>query len=91
MALQSTVKVASADEPVALRLLSALVLGWDALPLGTQIHLLRDASLMRDGFPNTTVLPTTIVAFIELHKEGPSPLKALTVAVTGASTRDLHI
>jgi hypothetical protein len=30
MALQSTVKVAIADEPVALRLLSALVLGWDA-------------------------------------------------------------
>jgi len=30
MALQSTVKVAIADEPVVLRLLSALVLGWDA-------------------------------------------------------------
>jgi hypothetical protein len=28
MALQTRVKVAIADEPVALRLLSALVLGW---------------------------------------------------------------
>jgi hypothetical protein len=57
MALQTTVKVAIADEPVALRLLSALVLGWDALPLEIQIRLLRDASLMDHGFPNTTMLP----------------------------------
>ena len=55
MALQTTVKVAIADEPVALRLLSALVLGWDALPLETQIRLVRDASLMDHGFPNTTM------------------------------------
>jgi hypothetical protein len=54
----------------------ALVLGWDALPLEIQIRLLRDASLMDHGFPNTTMLPKTILAFIEQHKEGPSPFQA---------------
>ena len=82
MPLQSTVKVVSADEPAALRLLSALVLGWDELPLETQIRLLRDASLMSDGFPNTTVLPMKIIDFIERHKEGQSPFTALSVAIT---------
>lgn len=86
MALQSTVKVAIADAPVASRLLSALVLGWDALPLETQVSLLRDASSMQDGFPNATVLPKTIVAFIERHKEGPSPLEGpLSVALARTS------
>jgi hypothetical protein len=85
MALQSTVKVAMADEPVALRLLSALVLGWDALPLETQIRLLRDASLMHHSFPNTTMLPKTILAFIERHKEGPSPFQALSEVITETS------
>jgi hypothetical protein len=75
-------KGAIANEPVASRLLSALVLGWDALPLEIQIRLLRDASLMDHGFPNTTMLPKTILAFIERHKEGPSPFQALSKVIT---------
>jgi len=82
MALQSTVNVAIADEPVALRLVSALVLGWDALPLETQIRLVRDASLMDHGFPNTTMLPKTILAFIERHKEDASPFQAPSKVIT---------
>jgi hypothetical protein len=90
MALQQTLKIAPIHEAAALRLLSALVLGWDALPLDTQLRLLREASLMQNGFPNASVLPKTIVAFIEHHKEGPSPLEGpLSVAITGARHPDL--
>jgi hypothetical protein len=72
MGLQHTVEITKADEPIALRLLSALVLGWDAIPAEIQFRLLRDAALMRSGFPNTTVLPARIMAFVDLHKETPS-------------------
>ena len=75
-------KGAIANEPVASRLLSALVLGWDALPLEIQIRLLRDASLMDRCFPNATMLPKTILAFIERHKEGPSPFQAISKVIT---------
>jgi hypothetical protein len=68
MTLPHTIEVLKADEPIALRLLSALVLGWDALPEKIQLCLLNDAALMRSGFPNATVLPARIMAFVDLHK-----------------------
>jgi hypothetical protein len=91
MALQQqTLKIAPIHEGAALRLLSALVLGWDALPPDTQLRLLRDAALMQNGFPNASVLPKTIVAFIERHKEGPSPFEGpLSAVITGARHPDL--
>jgi hypothetical protein len=67
--LQHTVEIEKADEPIALRLLSALILGWDALPDEIQVRLLRDAALMGCGFPNATVLPARIMAFVGLHKK----------------------
>jgi hypothetical protein len=88
--LQQTLKIEPIHEAAGLRLLSALVLGWDALPLDTQLRLLRDASLMQNGFPNVSVLPKTIVAFIERHKEGPSPFEGpLSVVITGTRHPDL--
>jgi hypothetical protein len=69
MRLRHTLEVTETDEPIALRLLSALVLGWDVIPVEVQVLLLRDAALMRSGFPNATVLPARIMAFVDLHKE----------------------
>ena len=68
MGLQHTVEITKADEPIALRLLSALVLGWDTIPTEIQFRLLRDAALMRSGFPNASVLPARMMAFVDQHK-----------------------
>jgi hypothetical protein len=69
MTLRRTLVVTRTDEPMGLRLLSALVLAWDALPDEIQARLLRDAALLHNGFPNATVLPARIMAFVDLHKE----------------------
>ena len=69
MTLRHTIEVTIANEPIALRLLSALVLRWDSLPDEIQLCLLHDAALMRSGFPNASVLPARIMAFVDLHKE----------------------
>ncbi len=61
-----------------MRLLSALVLGWDALPEEIQICLLNHAALMRSGFPNATVLPARIMAFVDLHKKELSCIRDAT-------------
>src|SRR4051812_45935336 len=71
MTLRHTLEVTQANEPIALRLLSALVLGWDSLPEEIQLCLLHDAAKMRNGFPNSSVLPARIMAFVDAHKEQP--------------------
>ena len=70
-ATQQTLRIAKGDNNVALRLLSALVLGWERIPLATQGWLISDAALMRNGTANATRLPAAIVDFINLHKERP--------------------
>lgn len=63
--------IAKADEHLALRLVSALVLSWDLIPLATQGLLLRDAALMQhDGVPDAASLPAQLLSFIERHKGG---------------------
>jgi hypothetical protein len=69
---KKTISVALIDEPIALRLVSALVLAWDLVPLATQGRLISDASLMQDGAPNANSLPDQILSFINAHKGGPS-------------------
>jgi hypothetical protein len=59
--------VAKNDEQVALRLLSAVVLGWGAIPMATQGRLIRDAALMHNGSPNADSMPANILAFITQH------------------------
>ena len=66
-----TLVVAVADEHIALRLVSALVLAWDQVPLTTQGRLISDAARMLDGPVDTVSLPAAILAFIDLHKRGP--------------------
>jgi hypothetical protein len=43
---QHVLVIATGYEHMALRLLSALIQGWDAVPLATQGWILRDAALM---------------------------------------------
>jgi hypothetical protein len=62
--------VAKDDQHIALRLVSAMVLGWDAIPLATQGRLIRDAALMHNGNPDANVMPTKILEFINTHREG---------------------
>jgi len=69
---QHTLTVAAADEPMALRLLSTFVLGWDRVPFATQGELLRDAFVMLDGKEAAT--PASLMAFIAAYKGGtPTP------------------
>jgi hypothetical protein len=83
MRLQHTVEVTKTDEPIALRLLSALVRGWDEIPTELQIRLLRDAALLRNGFPNATVLPARIMTFVDLHKESQDTVHTAADPVEG--------
>ena len=71
--MQETLKIAPLDEAVALRLLSALVLGWDKLPLATQEWLPCEAALLHTGFPSATVLPAEIMSFIKLQQTAEKP------------------
>jgi hypothetical protein len=69
--------VAKQDEHIALRLVSAMVLGWEAIPLATQGRLIRDAALMHDGDPNADLMPANILAFIMMHRSGPAAAPSL--------------
>jgi hypothetical protein len=62
--------VATNDQYIALRLVSAMVLGWDAIPLATQGRLIRDAALMHNGNPDANVMPAKILEFINMHRNG---------------------
>jgi hypothetical protein len=66
---QQTLKIAVADEHVALRLLSAMILGWDRIPLAMQGWIMRDAFMMKNG--ERIVAPETLMAFIDTYKGGP--------------------
>jgi hypothetical protein len=81
-----TLDVTTPDEPIALRLLSALVLGWDDLPAEIQVRLLGDAALLRNGFPNSTVLPAKLMGFVDKHKrQRPQGPAASAIAETLSS------
>ena len=58
-----TLKVAKADEELALRLLIALVQHWDSFPLATQSVAIRQAG---DG--TATAFTAQLMGFIMLHK-----------------------
>jgi hypothetical protein len=66
-----TLVIAKEEEHIVLRLVSALVLSWDQVPLATQGLLISDASLMLDGPSDAVSLPKAILTFINLHKGGP--------------------
>ena len=70
---RSALRIAKGEEDLALRLLSALIQGWDGVPVATQGWILRDASLMADGQADAIELPARLLAFINLHKEGRPP------------------
>jgi hypothetical protein len=69
-ARQRALVVATRYEHMALRLLSALIQGWDAVPLATQGWILRDAALMVDGQADADAvdLPAQLLEFINLHE-----------------------
>jgi hypothetical protein len=67
---QHTLKIALADEQVALRLLSAMILGWDRIPLAMQGWIMRDAFMMKNG--ESIAAPETLMAFIDTYKGGAS-------------------
>jgi hypothetical protein len=68
---QKTLAISTDDEPLALRLLSALILGWDRLQFADQGWLLRDAFVMLDGgsFPP----PDALLAFVNTYKDAATP------------------
>jgi hypothetical protein len=64
---RQTLKIAPADEQIALRLLSAVILGWDRIPLAMQGWIMRDAFMMKNG--KSIVAPETLMAFIDTYKD----------------------
>ena len=62
----------SGYEGIALRLLSAVILGWDRLPLATQGWIMRDAFMMENGVKVTA--PEVLMAFIDANKDAPEAL-----------------
>jgi hypothetical protein len=64
-----TIVIAPGEEHLALRVLSALILNWDTIPLATQGRLLRDAALMQNSSLDATALAEQLLEFIERHKE----------------------
>ena len=62
--------VAPSDESIAGRLLTALVRGWDFVPIAAQSRLLSDTCLIENGKPHINALPSDVMAFINLHKDG---------------------
>ena len=63
---QMALTIAKADEHLALRILSAVILGWDRLQLADQGWVLRDAFTMVNGIPAPT--PQALLQFIDSHK-----------------------
>ena len=56
------------DRQIALRLLSAVVIGWDAIPPVVQGRLLLQ-SCQIDGDGTALSFPAAVLAFIAKHKE----------------------
>jgi hypothetical protein len=61
--------IAPADQDVALRLLSAMILGWDRIPLAMQGWIMRDAYVMKNGIMPAG--PEVFMAFIDTYKGDP--------------------
>jgi hypothetical protein len=59
--------IAPSDEHLALRLVSALVFGWDHIPMATQGRLLHDATFM-GATPDPMPMARELLAFIEANK-----------------------
>jgi hypothetical protein len=68
---QQTLIIAPADRDIALRILSAVILGWDRIPMAMQGWIMRDAFVMKNGGPLAT--PESLLAFIDAHKRGETP------------------
>jgi hypothetical protein len=68
---QRTLNFAPDDQEIALRLLSAMVLGWDRIPFATQGWIMRDAYVMRNG--STPAGLEAFMAFIDVYKGGDAP------------------
>jgi hypothetical protein len=60
--------VSETDRKTALRLLSALVIGWDSLPSVVQGRLLSESCHI-DGDGTALSFPATVLAFIAKHKD----------------------
>ena len=56
------------DRKTALRLLSAVVIGWDTLPAAVQGRLLSESCAI-DGDGTALSFPATVMDFIARHKE----------------------
>ena len=63
---QRTIEIAASDEPLALRLLSAVVLGWDRIPISMQGWILRDAFMMMNG--EQLDRPESLMEFVYAHR-----------------------
>ena len=66
--------VAPSEESIAGRLLTALVRGWDLVPIAAQSRLLSDTCLIENGKPQVNALPSEVLAFINRHKDGRAKL-----------------
>jgi len=64
---QRTIEIAPSDEPLALRLLSAVVLGWDRIPISMQGWILRDAFMMMNG--EQLDRPESLMEFVYAHRD----------------------
>ena len=60
--------VAERDSHLANRLVSALVYGWDDVPIATQERILRDAALLFDGNPHAVSGPE-LLRFIQTYRK----------------------
>ena len=60
--------VSEDDKKTALRLLSALVIGWDTLPAVVRGRLLAESCAI-DGDGTALSFPATVMDFIARHKE----------------------
>jgi hypothetical protein len=63
---QQTLSIAPEDQDVALRLLSAMILSWDRIPIATQGWIMHDAFVMKNGSP--LLSPEALMSFIDAHK-----------------------
>ena len=66
----ATLVVAKDDEKTALRLLSAVVIGWDSIPVAVRGRLIQDSCLI-DGDGTALSFPAGVLAFIAKHKDRP--------------------
>jgi hypothetical protein len=66
--MAATLVISQADEHLALRLISALVQGWDLIPLANQGQLIHDAAFMTNGSADKITLPAQLLAFIDANK-----------------------